>query len=689
MKQYLAKDIRNVAFTGHGSSGKTSLAEALLFLSGATDRQGKIADGNTFCDFDPEEIKRKASVTTSVAPLEWKNTKINIIDAPGLFDFEGGVAEALRAADTALITISGKSGVAVGATKAFKAANKLNKSKVFFVNKLDSENADFYKALDSLREAYGTSVCPLVVPYVVERKVQCYISLLEDKAYKYTNGKAAVVDMPDMGTVIDGLKTAINEAVAETSEDLLEKFFSGEAFTAEELAEGIEKGVESGAISPVFCGSAINLEGIDLLLDGLVKIAPSAETGAEKAVGEDGKEMDVKVSESDPAAAIVFKTIADPYVGKLSYFKVISGKIAQDSHLVNMRAGADERVSKVMTIRGKKQEDAAYIGAGDIGAAPKLALTNTGDTLCDASRKITLKSVDFPSPTLFMAVYPKVKGDEDKIVQGIHKLLEEDPTICLENRVETHQTVLSGLGEQHLDVIASKLKTKFAVDVVLVEPRVAYRETIRKKVTVEGKHKKQTGGHGQFGHVWIDFEPCDSDDLVFEERVVGGAVPRGYYPAVEKGLRECIVKGVLAGYPVVGLKATLFDGSYHPVDSNELSFKMAAAAAYKTGMAQASPVLLEPIGKLTVTIPDDAMGDIIGEVNKKRGRVLGMDAGEDGMQIVSAEVPMAEMADFSTLLRQTTQGRGTYALTFERYEDAPPMVSQKVIEQSKSDEEHE
>ena len=689
MKQYLAKNIRNVALAGHGGSGKTSLAEAMLFLSGATDRLGKIADGNTVCDFDSEEIKRAASVLTAVAPLEWKNTKINLLDAPGLFDFEGGVSEAFRAADTALVVISGKSGVAVGATKAIKASSKLGRAKAFFVGKLDSENADFYKVFEGLKTAYGPMVCPLVVPYVVERKVQCYISLLEYKAFSYQNGKATEVPMPNMGDRLDGLRTAINEAVAETSDDLFEKYFSGEQFTPEELIMGLSKGVKDGSIAPVFCGSAINMEGIDLLLNGLSWLMPTGEMAGETAVTVDGKEISLEACEENPAAAIVFKTIADPYVGKLSYFKVISGKIESDSQLINSRTGNHERISKVMIIRGKKQEDAPYIGAGDIGAVPKLSETNTGDTLCAVSNPVTLKGIDFPAPTLFMAVLPKAKGDEEKIVQGIHRLLEEDPTISLEHRVETHQTVLSGLGEQHLDVICSKLKTKFGVDVQLIEPKVAYRETIRKKVSVEGKHKKQTGGHGQFGHVWIEFEPCEGDDLVFADRVVGGAVPKGFFPAVEKGLRDCIQKGVLAGYPVVGLKATLYDGSYHPVDSNELSFKMAATAAYKTGMTQASPVLLEPIGALSVTIPDDVMGDIIGEVNKKRGRVLGMDSGDDGMQIVSAEVPMAEMADFSTLLRQITQGRGTYSLTFERYEDAPPMVSQKVIEQSKAEDEAE
>ena len=685
MKQYQAKNILNIAIAGHGGAGKTSLAEAMLFLSGSSDRLGKIGDGNTVCDYDPEEIKRKTTVGTAVAPLEWKNYKINLIDAPGLFDFEGGMCEAMRAADTVLITVSGKSGVNVGTEKANKAATDQGLAKVFFVNGLCDESARFYRVFEDLKSSFGPSICPVVVPYIVDGKAECYVNILEYKAYQYVNGKPTVVPMPDMGDRLEGLRTAVYEAVAETSDEMFEKYFSGEQFTPEEVIVGVSKGVKSGTISPVFCGDAQLVYGIEQLLNGLIWLAPNAaEKGGEIGLDTDGNPVELSVNEDGAAAAIVFKTIADPFVGKLSFVRVISGKISTDSQLINMRTGNMERIGKVVFMRGKKQEDAGCIVAGDIGAIPKLQSTNTGDTLCSPTRKVTLDGITYPIPTLSMAVLPKNKGEEDKVAQGILRLAEEDPTIRFENNVETHEMVLSGLGEQHLDVIVSKLKNKFGVEVTLKKPKVAYRETIRKKVQVQGRHKKQTGGHGQFGDVWIEFEPCDSEGLEFGERVVGGAVPKGFFPAVEKGLRECILRGPLAGYPVVGLRATLYDGSYHPVDSSEMSFKMAAALAYKAGMPQASPVLLEPIGALKATVPDANMGDVMGEVNKRRGRVLGMEPAGDGMQTVEAEAPVAEMHDFCTFIRQTTQGRGYFTFDFVRYEEAPAQISQKVVEEAKA-----
>ncbi len=686
MKQYQAKNILNVALAGHSGSGKTTVAEAMLFLSGASDRLGKVSEGNTICDYDQEEIRRKTSVTTAVAPLEWRNYKINFIDTPGLFDFEGGMYEAVRAADTVLITISGKNGVSVGTEKAEKAAAKRGLAKIFFVNGLCDEGADFYKVFENLKASFGPSVCPVVVPFLKDGKVVCYINLLEYKAYAYKDHKAVEVPMPDMGTRLEGLRTAIYEAVAETSDEMFEKYFSGEKFTPAEVILGIHQGVKSGKISPVFCGDAQSTDGIDELLDGLIWLAPASnETGGELGVDIDGEPVELTVNQDGATAAIVFKTVADPFIGKLSYIKVVSGKLSTDSQLVNMRTGNQERIGKVLTMRGKKQEDADYIGAGDIGAVPKLQGVNTSDTLCSPTRKVTLDPVEYPTPTLSMAILPKNKGEEDKVAQGIFRLMEEDPTIRFENNPETHQMVISGLGEQHLDVIVSKLKSKFGVEVTLEKAKVPYRETIRKKVQVQGRHKKQTGGHGQFGDVWVEFEPCDSHGLEFGERVVGGAVPKGFFPAVEKGLRECMLKGTLAGYPMVGLKATLYDGSYHPVDSSEMAFKMAAAAAYKAGIPQASPVLLEPIGMLKATVPDDNMGDIIGEVNKRRGRVLGMEPIGDGLQVVEAEVPMAEMSDFSTFVRQTTRGRGSFTFAFVRYEEAPAHIAQQVMEQAKAE----
>lgn len=685
MNQYQAKNIINVAIAGHGGSGKTSLAEAMLYLAGASDRRGKIGEGNTICDSDPEEIKRQTSVSSAVAPFEWKNKKINLLDAPGLFDFEGGVCEAMRAADTALIVVAGKSGVAVGTEKAMAAAEKRGLAKIIFVNGLCDEGSDFYSVFENLKHSFGPAVCPVVVPYFEDGKADKYINMLEYKAYDYSQGKPVQVPMPDMGTRLEGLRTAIYEAVAETSDELFEKYFSGEDFTPEEVIVGVSQGVKSGTIIPVFCGDAVLMRGMEQFMDGLTWLAPSAaDKSAEIAVDPDGNPVELQVKDDAAAAAIVFKTIADPFIGKLSFIKVISGKVSPETPLVNMRSGVTERISKVVMMTGKKQTDVKYIGAGDIGAIPKLTSTNTGDTLCSPIRKVTLEGIDYPVANLSMAIVPKAKGDEDKIAQGIFRLCEEDPSIKFETNHETHQMILSGLGEQHLDVIISKLKAKFGVEVTLVKPKVAYRETIKKTVQVQGRHKKQTGGHGQFGDVWIEFSPCDSEGLEFGERVVGGAVPKGFFPAVEKGLRECILKGPLAGYPVVGLSAVLYDGSYHPVDSSEMSFKMAATEAYKNGMPKAEPVLLEPIGSLKAIVPDANMGDIMGEVNKRRGRVLGMDSAGEGLQTVEAEVPMAEMHDFSTYVRQATQGRGSYTFSFVRYEEAPASVAQKVIEEAKA-----
>ena len=685
MKQYLAARIRNIALTGHSDSGKTSLAEALLFKAGASDRLGKTSEGNTICDFDPEEIKRKVSVCTAVAPFAWGSTKINLIDTPGLFDFAGEAAQGVRAAESLLIAVSGKSGVDVGTEKAYKMAKDLSKATLFFVSKLDVEHSDFYKVFEELKSTFGPSVCPIVVPYVEDQQVKCYINLIDMKAYTYDDkGEAHEVDMPDFGHRLDGLTAAVSEAVAETDESLFEKYFSGETFTRDEIIRGVHTGVTNGSISPVLCGCSTNLQGIDMLLDCIVDLLPSPwEKGAEVAVDAEGEPVEVPCTDEAPLAAYVFKTIADPFVGKLSYVKVISGKLAADSAPINSRTGQPERLGKIIYIRGKKQEDTAYITAGDIGAVTKLAATETGDALCDPKKVLSFDPIHFPHPCLTMAIKAEAKGDEAKIASALQRLMEEDPTLAYENNAETHQQLISGLGEQHLDVLVSKLKNKFGVSVSLEVPRVAYRETIRKKVKVQGKHKKQSGGHGQFGDVWVEFEPTVGDDLVFEEKVFGGAVPKSFFPAVEKGLQDCVKHGVLAGYPVVGLKATLVDGSYHPVDSSEMSFKMAASLAYKAGMPQASPVLLEPIGNLKVYVPDSNTGDIIGDLNKRRGRVLGMNPANDGLQEIEADVPMSEMSDFATAIRSMTQGRGYFTLEFARYEQLPSNLEAKVIEEAK------
>ncbi len=683
MKQYTPETIKNIALVGHGGSGKTSLAEAMLFFAKATDRLGKIADGNTVCDCDPEEIKRKASLNTTLAPLEYENTKINLLDAPGLFDFALGMSEGIRAAGNVLIVLSGKSGVTVGAKKAYKQALAAGKSKAFFVSKLDSEHADFYKVLEQLKAAFGPTVCPLVVPYVEDHKVQCYIDLLKKKAYQYDGkGNASVVEMPDLEHRYEGLLAAISEAVAETDEELFEKYFSGEQFTLEELSAGVKKGVRDGSIMPVFCGSANTLDGIDLLLHGIVKLFSSAaENANETAEDKNGEPVLVKCDTAGAPAAFVFKTVADPFVGKMSYVKVVSGVLRGDQALLNTTSGQTEKLGKILSLKGKKQEEITELSAGDIGVLTKLN-AKTGDTLCDEGLSCKFAAYDVPKPCYTMAIVAQ-KGDESKVASGLQRLLEEDLTIGYELNNETHQQLLTGLGEQHLDVIVAKLKSKFGVSITLEAPIVAYRETIRKKVKVEGKHKKQTGGHGQYGHVWIEFEPYDGEDLLFEEKVFGGAVPKGFFPAVEKGLRDCIQKGVLAGYPVVGLKATLLDGSYHPVDSSEMSFKMAAALAYKAGLPQASPVLLEPIGALKAYVPDANTGDMMGELNKRRGRVLGMTPQGEDITLIEAEVPSSEMQDFTTLVRQMTQGSGWFEFEFARYEQLPSNLEAEVVENAK------
>lgn len=684
MRNYDSKHILNIALAGHKGSGKTSVAESMLYLTGNVSRLGKIEEGNTSLDYDPEEVKRKSSVLTAVAPVEWKNTKINLIDTPGLFDFAGGIAEGMRAAESVLVVVSGKDGVDVGTEKVVNMATEMGKTKMFFVNGLCDESARFYRVFEDLKTVFGPAVCPVVVPYINDGKAEVYVNLFEYRAYKYSEGgKVEPTDMPDLGTRFDGLREAIKEAVAETSEELLEKFIEGEEFTPEEIILGVSQGVREGTIIPVFCGDAHNTYGIDQLLNSLVWLAPKAESGTEIGSDVNGEPVEVTVNSDGVPTAIVFKTVIDPFVGKLSYIKVLSGKISTDTPLVNMRTGANERVTKVLTVKGKKQEDTPFISAGDIGAIPKLSDTLSGDTLCSPLRKVTLDGIDYPVANLSMAVYADSKDDEEKITQGILKLMEEDPTIKYVHNHETHERVVTGLGEQQLDVIVSKLKSKYNIDVKLKKPKVAYRETIRGTVKVQGRHKKQSGGHGQFGDVWIEFSPSDSDGLEFTQTVVGGSVPKGFFPAVEKGLQDSMKKGPLAGYPVVGVKANLYDGSYHPVDSSEMSFKMAASIAFKNGITQAKPTLLEPIGSLKVTVPETHTGDIMGEVTKRRGRVIGMDSTHNGMQVIEAEVPMAEMGDFNTFIKQVTQGRGSFTLDFARYEDAPANVAEKVIADSK------
>ncbi len=677
MKQFSENQIKNIALLGHGGSGKSTLADAILYYGKAIDRIGKAGDGSLTMDFDPEEKKRKVSVSTSVYALEIGDNKLNLIDIPGLFDFAGGISEGLAAADSAVIAISGKSGLTVGAKQSFEKAKAMGKSIAFFVGKLDSTHAHFYRVLSALAGNYGAVVCPVIVPFVENDAVSCYINLVENKAYAFDGIVAKEHRMP-VSTEIDDMRSMLLEAIATTDEDLMEKYFAGEEFTRDEIIKGLKAGVLSGDICPVYCGIQQTGDAVPMMVDNLLEVMPSA--AESKYITADGDEKDYS-SDGDTAVAI-FKTIADPFVGKLSYFKVLSGKISNDTKLINNRTGNEERISKVMWLKGGKQEDASTITAGDIGAVAKLGNVITGDTL-SSKGDVAIEAITFPNPTLSVAVYPKAKGDEEKITSAFNRLMEEDRTILVQMNNETKEQILSALGEQHIDVIVSRLKTKFGADVELKQPKIAYRETIKKSVKVQGRHKKQSGGHGQFGDVWIRFEPCDSEELVFADEVFGGAVPKNFFPAVEKGLRECTAKGVLAGYPLVGVKATLVDGSYHPVDSSEMSFKMAAAIAYKEGIPQTAPVLLEPIATLKVLVPDEMLGDVIGDINKRRGRIIGMNPAENKLQEIIGEVPMAEMSDFSTAMRSITQGTASFTLEIARYEEVPQMIAQKIIDAAK------
>lgn len=677
MKTYAPDQIRNIALAGHASKGKTTLLEAMLHLAGATERAGKVADGNTVTDFDAEEKKRHISMASAVASVEYKSKKLNFIDTPGLFDFEQGAFEGLRAAETAVIVVSARSGLAVGAEKAFKNAGSRRMARVLVTTKMDDDRADFYKSFNGIVAKFGTAACPVVVPIISGGKVAAYYNMIDGKAYAYADGKRIESDaQPDDAPRFEAVQAVFTEAVASADEELMEKYFEGEELTPEEKIRGLKAGVADGSIIPVFALSGLAETACDLLLDFLAEVCPAPKS--EYAADADGEPIELTPVPNGPLAAVCFKTVADPFIGKLSYFKVISGKITAATPAYNARTGKEERMGKLVSVFGAKQTDISELSAGDIGAVTKLSGFATGDTLCSAAQVVTLDGVHIPSATYAMAVEVAKKGEEEKVASGLSRLCEEDPSLHFGVNNETHQQILSGLGEQHLDVAMARLKSKFGVEATLVQPRVAYRETITMKVSAQGRHKKQSGGHGQFGDVFIEFEPYDTEELVFAERVVGGAVPKNFFPAVEKGLRESMQKGVLAGYPMVGVKATLFDGSYHPVDSSEMSFKTAASLAYKEGVPKAMPVLLEPILTVTATVNDEAMGDVIGDINKRRGRVLGMTPSGDGSQEILAEVPESEMSTFSTAMRQMTQGRGSFTTAFARYDRCPEHIAQKI-----------
>ena len=686
---YSVNAIRNVCLLGHSGSGKTALAESLLYITGVIDRMGKNADGNTVCDYDPEEIRRNISISTALAPLEYKNTKINILDTPGAFDFSGATMEALRAADAAILVLSAKDGITVGFEKAWAYCEERNMPRFVYISKVDEDNSDYNATFEALREKYGNKIAPVVVPiWDSNKKITGIIDVLNKRAYEMRNLKRVEIDVPaDKEAVIEEFNDALKEAVAETDEALMDRFFEGDDFTYREMLDGLHTGVKELSLYPVLCGSGVTCLGALMLMDHIIELLPNPVQGNyHKATTADGKVEEFVVSPGGVPSAFVFKTVSDQY-GKYSYVKVLSGEITSDTTLVNARTGETEKLGRLYAMCGKKNTEVKVLSCGDIGAIGKMDKVKTGDTLCDPRKVVSLKQIPYAAPCYSQAIAPKVKGQEDKVGTGLNRLNEEDPSFTLVNNAETHQLVLSGAGDQHLDVLVSKLKSRFGVDAVLSPAKIAYREKIKKTVQAHGRHKKQTGGSGQFGDVWVRFEPQEEqDELVFDVEVVGGAVPKNFNPAVEKGIQEAILSGPLAGYPMVNLKAVLYDGSYHPVDSNEMAFKLAAILAYKEAMKTAMPTLLEPVGALAVTIPDAYMGDVIGDLNKRRGRVMGMNPDNKGNTIVEAEVPMGEMASYAIDLRAMTQARGTFTLTFERYEEVPKGNQAKIIEEAKADE---
>ena len=684
---YSVQNIRNVALIGHGGSGKTALAESLLYMTKAIDRMGKATDGNTVCDYDPEEVKRQISISLAVAPIEFKGCKINVLDTPGGFDFSGEVMEALRAADAAIIVCSAKDGISVGLEKAWKYCEERNMPRFIYISKTDEDNSDYNATFDALREKYGNKIAPLVVPiWDDNKKVTGIIDVLNKRAYEMQKLQRVEIELPEgKAGVIDEFNDALKESVAETSEEFMNKFFDGEDFTYAEMIQGLRQGVRDLSLFPVLCGSAVNCMGSLMLMDYIVELLPTPMEGNyHKATRQDGETEEFVVSPGGVPTAFVFKTVSDQY-GKYSYIKVLSGVITSDLSLINARTGSAEKLGRLYVMRGKKAEEVKELTCGDIGAIGKMDKVKTGDTLCDNRKVVSLKQIPFAEPCYSVAISPKTRGQEDKVAQGLYRLNEEDPSFTLVNNGETHQMVLTGSGDIQVDVLVAKLKSRFNVEAELSETRVPYREKIRKPVQKQGRHKKQTGGSGQFGDVWIRFEPNpEEEQMVFAEEVFGGSVPKNFFPAVEKGLREACVHGPLAGYPVVNLKAVLYDGSYHPVDSSEIAFKTAAQLAYKAAMPEANPVLLEPVGELKVTVPDNYMGDVIGDLNKRRGRVMGMNPTGDGDQVIEAEVPMAEMTSYAIDLRAMTQSRGSYTFHFVRYEDCPPAAQEKAIAAAKA-----
>lgn len=688
MKTYPTKDIRNVVLLGHGGAGKTTITEALAHITGVTGRMGKVDDGNTISDYDKEEIKRKFSISTSVVPIEYKGAegdiKINILDTPGYFDFVGEVEEAISAADAAIIVVNCKAGIQPGTYRAWDLCEEHNIPRLFFATDMDDDEASFRELVVKLSKEFGRKVAPIQIPIREEGKFVGLVNVVKMKGRKFTKlSDYEECPIPDYVTKqLDTARNALLEAVAETSDEYMERYFEGGEFTHEEISAALKENVQNGSIVPVLMGSGINCQGMNHLLQAIDKYFPAPSdvecVGVDKASGE---RFTAKYNDEANLTAKVWKTIVDPFIGKFTLVKVITGVLKSDSTIYNATKDQDEKIGKLYLLRGKEQIEVSELHAGDIGAVSKLTVTGTGDTIALRNAPVEYEKPAISKPYTYMAFNPKNKGDDDKVSSAMQKMLEEDLTLKMVNDVENRQSLLYAIGDQQLDVVKSKLETRYKVEIELSKPRFAYRETIRKKVKVQGKHKKQSGGHGQYGDVIMEFEP--SGDLekpyIFEEKVFGGSVPKNYFPAVEKGLQESVKRGPLAGYPVVGIKATLVDGSYHPVDSSEMAFKMATILAFKQGFMDAGPILLEPIASLKVTVPDSFTGDIMGDLNRRRGRVLGMNSNHHGKQIIEADIPMSELYGYNTDLRSMTGGLGDFEYEFARYEQAPNDIQNAVV----------
>ena len=668
--------LRNVALLSHSGAGKTVLAEAMLFATGATTRQGTIEEGTTASDFEPEEQRREASVQTAIVPSMWRDHKINVLDTPGYADFRGDVVAATRVADSAVIVVAAPSGVEVGTTQMWRMAEERGLPRVIFVNKLDRENTDFGRVLDSLSETFGRACVAVQVVVGAEADFSGVFNLLDPDA--------AVPD--GLESEVDEARERLVEAVAETDDDLATKYLEGEELTSEEIVSGLKQGIASGEIVPVMAGAASSGIGATELMDAIVDLLPSPAESTATATA-DGDEVELEGGPDAPLAALVFKTAADPFVGKLSYFRVYNGTFNSDSQIANATRGESERTGQLFVMTGKEQQPVSDLAPGDLGAVPKLASVLTGDTLTDRGNELTLAGLEFGTPVYRRAVYPKTKADLDKLTAALARITEEDPSLQLTRDAGTNEMLLGGLGDVHVDVAVDKMKRKFGVEVQLETPRVAYRETISVPTKVEYRHKKQSGGHGQFGHVWLEIQPMDrGSGFEFEQKIVGGSVPREYIPSVEKGCRQAIEDGVLAGYPVVDLKATLVDGKYHPVDSSGVSFEIAGSHALSDGIRQANPTLLEPVMLARITVPESDTGDIMGDLNGKRARILGMVPNGDGTTTVEAEVPQVEMLRYATDLRSQTQGRGTFTIDFHHYDEVPRHLVEQVVEQTQQQE---